>query len=155
MRRSSLVSHVPFSRFFVAGTPAVSEDYAARCIRFSATREMQQRIRHDATRRRRRMQPELQCHFGECVQPDAALNTRRLQSSWQERAERAARHAYFAESLQKRHRMIKIYNRERSKFEMIGIDIYICYYNWEDKLYKLRNKYFIKMGLNGKGDKLK
>lgn len=36
MRCSSLVSHVPFSRFFVAGTPAVSEDYAARCIRFSA-----------------------------------------------------------------------------------------------------------------------
>lgn len=35
-RRSSLVSHVPFSRFFVAGAPAVSEDYAAQCIRFSA-----------------------------------------------------------------------------------------------------------------------
>jgi len=35
--RFSRLSHVPFSRrLFVAGAPAVSKDYAARCIRFPA-----------------------------------------------------------------------------------------------------------------------
>lgn len=35
-RRDSRLSHVPFSRLFVAGAPAVSKDYAAQCIRFLA-----------------------------------------------------------------------------------------------------------------------
>lgn len=69
MRRSSLVS-LTFL-FLVSSWRA--HPLFPRITRRNAydsrhTREMQQRIRHDAMRRRQqRMQPELQCHFGECV----------------------------------------------------------------------------------------
>lgn len=53
--RDSLLSHVPFSRLSVAGAPAVSEDYAARCMRFPpGIRARCNNVLHTTRRRRRR-----------------------------------------------------------------------------------------------------
>jgi len=154
MRRSSLVS-LTFL-FLVSSWRA--HPLFPRITRRNAydsrhTREMQQRIRHDAMRRRQRMQPELQCHFGECV---CSLMLRCTHGDfnrreWQERAERAARHAYLVESRQKDIVWLKSI-LEKKKSWRWSVLIYLYYCNWQDMLSR---NCVVKMGRNGEWKEVK
>lgn len=143
----SRLSHVPFSRFPVAGAPAVSKDYAARCIRFSA-------YVRDATMYYTQRDAASAATTATAGTTGAAMSPRRMCAAWccytvhtatsliattrTSGTEWAARHASSL-NRDRGHRMIKSvpWEAKGSKSEIIGT----C-------LYSQKDEFFINFGTN-------